>query len=86
MIVNKDIEIGVAMNALAHCSLAIGSLLGEKAFLQEYKEANGTGWLMSGRPYIILKGKSGEIRKAVLAAKEAGVQQIAFTETMTGGS
>lgn len=37
-------------------------------------------------PYIILRGKSGEIRKALIAAKEANITQIAFTETMTGGT
>lgn len=86
MIVNKDIDIGVAMNAVAHLSLAIGTILGKDAFITEYTDMSGNNWPMSGMPYIILRGKSGEIRKAIISAKEANVMQIAFTETMTGGT
>ena len=87
-IVNEKIEIGTAMNALAHCSLSIGAKFDEKEmFLTNYIDKDEQfNYPLSGMPYIILKGTSNEIKKALLKAKEEMIFHTAFVDTATGGT
>jgi hypothetical protein len=86
--VNKDVEIGVAMNAIAHMTLGLGANIGaEDLHLDNYQDKEGNIYPnISKMPFIILRGKSGEIKKAVRTAKESGILYSVFTDTMTGGT
>jgi hypothetical protein len=87
-ILNKDIETGVAMNALAHMVIGLGGALDKNDLkLDNYKDKNGNVYPnISQMPFIILRGKSTEIKKAVLAARENNIHHGVFLNTMTGGT
>lgn len=87
-IVNKDIETGVAMNAIAHMSIGLGAQLNAEALrLNDYQDKAGNIYPnISQMPFIILRGKSNEIRKVIQQAKEQSIKWGAFTHTMTGGT
>ncbi|MBM3468150.1 MAG: DUF2000 domain-containing protein [Alphaproteobacteria bacterium] len=87
-ILNKDIETGVALNALAHMSLGLGSEVGKPLLrLDDYIDANGFNYPnISQIPFIILRGKSNEIRKTVSQARESKILNGVFLNTMTGGT
>ena len=86
-IINKDIETGVAMNAIAHMTIGLGAqLTNEQLRLNDYQDKDSNIYPnISQIPFIILRGKSGEIRKAVFSAREQEVKLGVFTNTMTGG-
>ncbi len=85
---NKNIDIGVLMNALAHMSIGLGSNLDKNLLrLDDYRDADGNHYPnISEMPFIILRGKNNEIRKLVKEAKEKGIQHGIYLDTMTGGS
>jgi len=87
-LVNKDIDIGVAMNAVAHMAIGFGAQLNNEILqLNDYKDKEGNIYPnISQMPFMILRGKSNEIRKAIQGAKEHTVQYSVFTNTMTGGT
>ncbi|KAB2835489.1 MAG: DUF2000 domain-containing protein [Caedimonadaceae bacterium] len=87
-LVNKDIDVGVAMNAIAHMTLGLGNAVDRKLLqLDSYTDQNDNLYPnISKMPFIVLRGKSNEIRKAVQAARESSMHYGAFIHTMTGGS
>jgi hypothetical protein len=87
-IVNKKIDVGVAMNAIAHITIGLGAQLNNEALrLNDYMDKDGNKYPnISQMPFMILRGKSGEIRKAVNLAKEENMKIGVFTDTMTGGT
>lgn len=87
-IVNKDIDVGVAMNAVAHMAIGFGTQHNKEVLrLNDYIDKDGNIYPnISQMPFMILRGKSNEVRKAVQAAKEQTIQYSIFTNTMTGGT
>lgn len=87
-ILNKDIETGVAMNALAHMAIGLGAHLGKDPLhLETYRDANTNPYPNISRlPFIILRAKSNEIRKTVMQAREDKIEHTVFLNTMTGGT
>lgn len=87
-IINKEIEIGTAMNAIAHMAIGLGTSLDAKILrLNDYKDKNNNIYPnISQMPFIILQGKSNEIRKTINNAKEQNIKFSAFINTMTGGT
>lgn len=91
VILNKRIETGKVMNALAHAVAGAVNLAGESGrqalkfikFIdleaQEYPD-------ISARSFIILRGSDGDLRKVRQRALEAGLPAVCFVETMTGGT
>lgn len=88
-IVNKQIEPGVVMNAVAHMCLGFGAHRGSTDLhLMDYKNADGFVYPnISKMPFIILREKnSNKIANLLMKAKEAGLQYSVFTNTMTEGT
>jgi len=87
-VLNKDIEPGIVLNALAHMSVGLGGDVGKSSLqVDDYIDAEGNVYPNISRiPFIILRAKSNEIRKTVSAAKEHGVLHGTFLNTMTGGT
>ncbi len=62
-LINKEIEVGVAMNAIAHMTLGLGAQVEEAMLkLNDYQDKNGNVYPnISQMPFMILRGKSSEI-------------------------
>lgn len=87
-VLNKSIEPGKVMNALAHMCIGLGAAIGKDNLrLTNYQDADGGSHpYISEIPFIILCDKSNKIRKL---REEALTHQVLFndfTDTMTVGT
>lgn len=68
--------------------LGLGANIGSEALkLDNYADKDNNMYPnISQMPFIILRGKSNEIRKVIHAARDHNVKYGAFVNTMTGGT
>lgn len=87
-VMNKSIEPGKLMNALAHMSIGLGAAVGQEALrLTNYIDADDENHPnISEIPFIILTENSNKIRKLRGDAITHHIQFTDFTDTMTVGT
>src|SRR3990167_5481058 len=87
-VLNKSIEPGKVMNALAHMCIGLGAAIGKGALrLTDYCDANGNSHPhISEIPFIILSENSNKIRKLRNEAIANRIVFNDFTDTMTIGT
>lgn len=86
-VMNKVLEHGVVMNALAHASLGLGARGGSALLrLDTYVDKEGCEFSgISQMPFIILSANSNKIRSLYQWAKENEILHVVFLDSMTGG-
>ncbi len=87
-VLNKSIETGKIMNALAHMCIGLGAVIGkEELRLANYQDADGSSHpFISELPFIILSENSNKIRKLRHEAMANKIVFNDFTDTMTIGT
>ena len=87
-VLNKGIEPGKAMNALAHMCIGLGARIGQDDLrLTDYRDADeGSHPWISEIPFIILSENSNKIRKIRQDAIRHQILFNDFTDTMTVGT
>ena len=88
-VVNKNLEIGKALNAIAHsCAGLVAKAPDEikekMSFIDFTDKDGGLHESISGLSLIVLKEKNGEIKKLRQKLMEHNLLYTDFTETMTG--
>lgn len=88
-VINEKIEIGKALNAIAHMSLGLVNIADEEtrekmSFIDFPDKDNESHKSISGLSLIVLKGRNGEIKKARKQFIEENILFTDFIETMTG--
>lgn len=89
VLVNKNLEAGRAMNAIAHSCAGLVNIapdeLREKMSFIDFTDQDGTAHRsISGLSLIVLRGTNGELKKARRKFLESNVLFTDFVETMTG--
>ena len=87
-VMNKSVDPGKIMNALAHMCVGFGAHLGaEELQLVDYIDADENRHPnISKMPFIILRAGGNKIRKLREQAEAEGIRFSVFTDTMTVGS
>jgi len=87
-VLNKKIDTGKIMNALAHMTLGLaGKFEDIDLGVINYEDKDGGMHLASKYPYIILRAdNSNKIRTFRSACKEKGIPFASFTSAMTVGT
>ena len=87
-VMNKSVEPGVIMNALAHSCIAFGAKIGtEPLQLVDYVDQEGNIHPdISKMPFIILRENSNKIRGLYQQAVALNIPHAVFTDTMTVGT
>ncbi len=87
-VLNKSVDAGKAMNALAHMCIGLGSAIGQDALrLTNYQDADGGSHpYISEIPFIILAANSNKLRKLREQAITNDIIFNDFTDTMTVGT
>lgn len=87
-VLNKSVEPGKVMNALAHMCIGLGAHLGrEELRLTDYQDGDGGSHpFISEIPFIVLAENSNKIRKLRHEAITNHIHFANFTDTMTVGT
>jgi hypothetical protein len=87
-VMNKSIDPGKIMNALAHMCIGFGAKLGKEAlYLIAYQDKDHNVYPdISKMPFIILSANSNKINNLRKSAIESTIQYSVFTDTMTIGT
>lgn len=87
-VLNKSLEPGKLVNALAHMCFGLGASVGkEEAKLSSYRDADGgIHPFISEMPFIILQANHNKIRLLRQQAQENKIVYIDFTDTMIEGT
>lgn len=88
-VINEKIEMGKALNAIAHMGLGLVNIADEEtrermSFIDFPDKDNGSHKSISGLSLIVLKGRNGEIKKVRRQFVEQNILFTDFIETMTG--